>query len=263
MSAEGAPEAAATKTNLKAVLDLLAGHTVENKLLDAIPGAERLQAATPEDLLIFSFSGHGHADDHGNFFLLPEDIDAGSDKVIRKETLDQSVSSDKLAEWLRDVDAGDLVMIVDACHSAASVEGDGFKPGPMGSRGLGQLAFDKGMRILAASQAADEALESDLLGQGLLSYALVKDGLELGKADFKPKDGAITLAEWLAYGAGRVPILYSDLLAKRLQVARNTKGGVPKLEPGAAPPRTSQEPAMFDFSRAKRDVMLVRPTFPP
>ena len=51
-------------------------------------------------------------------------------------------------------------MIVDACHSAASVDEAGFKPGPMGSRGLGQLAYDKGMRILAASQADDVALES-------------------------------------------------------------------------------------------------------
>ena len=54
---------------------------------------------------------------------------------------------------LRDVDAGDLVLIVDACHSAAAIEGTDFKPGPMGSRGLGQLSYDKGMRILTATQA--------------------------------------------------------------------------------------------------------------
>ena len=42
-----------------------------------------------------------------------------------------------------------MVMIIDACHSAGSVEHEGFKPGPMGSRGLGQLAYNKRMRILA------------------------------------------------------------------------------------------------------------------
>jgi hypothetical protein len=50
-------------------------------------------------------------------------------------------------------------MIIDARHSAASVEGSGFKPGPMGARGLGQLAYDKGMRILASTRADDLAWE--------------------------------------------------------------------------------------------------------
>ncbi len=67
--------------------------------------------------------------------------------------LARSVSSDELSLWLRDVDAGVLVLIVNACQSAAAVEGEGFKPGPMGRRGLGQLAYDKGMRVLAATQA--------------------------------------------------------------------------------------------------------------
>ena len=74
-----------------------------------------------------------------------------------------------------------MVMIVDACHSAAGVP-EGFKPGPMGDRGLGQLAYDKGMRILAATQANDVALESGQIGQGLLTYALVEDGLKKGLA---------------------------------------------------------------------------------
>jgi hypothetical protein len=46
-----------------------------------------------------------------------------------------------------------MVMILDACYSAASIESADFKPGPMGSRGLGQLAYDKRIRVLAASQA--------------------------------------------------------------------------------------------------------------
>ena len=58
------------------------------------------------------------------------------------------------------VDAGELAMVVDACHSAAAVQQPGFKPGPLGGRGLGQLAYDKGMRVLAASQADDVAVES-------------------------------------------------------------------------------------------------------
>jgi len=89
------------------------------------------------------------------------------------------ISSEELSLWLKDVDAGDMVMIVDACHAAAAVEGDEFKPGPMGSRGLGQLSYDKGMRILTATQAANVAIESGSLGHGLLTYALVKSSFHM------------------------------------------------------------------------------------
>jgi hypothetical protein len=74
------------------------------------------------------------------------------------------ISSDDLSRWLRDVDAGELDMIIDSCFSASAAETPTFKPGPMGSRGLGQLSYDKGMRILAATQANDVALESSKLG---------------------------------------------------------------------------------------------------
>jgi uncharacterized caspase-like protein len=130
-------------------------------------------------LVILAFSGHGYTDPQGRFYLLPSD--AGMDSTITDAKLPKFISSDELSQWLRDVDAGELVMIIDACHSAASVP-EAFKPGPMGDRGLGQLAYDKGMQILAATQADNVALESERLGQGLLTYALVQDGLKARKA---------------------------------------------------------------------------------
>ena len=49
-------------------------------------------------------------------------------------------------------------MIVDACHGVAA---EGFKPGPIGSRGLAPLAYGKGMHILAASKSNEEAMETE------------------------------------------------------------------------------------------------------
>lgn len=128
-----------------------------------------------------------------------------------------SISSEELSWWLRDVDAGEMVMIVDACHSSAAVAGQDFKPGPMGSRGLGQLSYDKGMRILTATQADNVAWESPTLKQGILMYALLHDGLEAKQADFKPKDKVILLSEWLMYGAARVPRLYEEVRVGAVQ----------------------------------------------
>ena len=103
-------------------------------------------------------------------------------------------------------------MILDACYSAANVEGGDFRPGPMGSHGLGQLAYDKRIRVLAASQATQPAGEAGQLGMGYLSYALAKNGLQRNQADWQPKDGLIWLREWLAYGVEQVPKLYVALL---------------------------------------------------
>lgn len=132
------------------------------------PVVDQLRKATPDDLVIVGFSGNGYANKQGRFYLLPSD--SGENDLAEHESknatiLRKFVSSDELSQWLKDVDAGELAMIIDACYSAASVP-KGFKPGPMGDRGLGQLAFDKHMRILAATQADNVALESEKFGQG-------------------------------------------------------------------------------------------------
>ncbi|GLI36868.1 hypothetical protein KI811_17810 [Geobacter hydrogenophilus] len=222
-----------------------------------------MSKATPEDLLLISFSGHGHVDDNGVFYTFSHDTGQGEGKTITPALLAHIVSSDELSRWLRYVDAGDMAMIVDACHSAATV-GDGFKPGPMGSRGLGQLAYDKGMRILAASQADDVALESDKLQQGLLTYALVHDGMDAFQADFKPQNKAITLSEWLAYGVNRVPTLYEEIKTGTLSSfgrGEASRGTVIQLgnrkQSSPAKKNPYQTPALFDFTRkARGDISL-------
>lgn len=283
-------EASATRANFKAALDLLAGKAVDAAMLKGIPNAGELKPATPEDLVIISFSSHGYADERGAFYLLPYDTGEGAQM---KDVLARSISSDELSSWLADVDAGELALIVDACHSAASVQGPGFKPGPMGSRGLGQLSYDKGMRILTSTQADNVALETNLTEQGLLTFALTREGLESARADFSPPDGAITVAEWLAYGEERVPKLFdeigqrlAEMQAGRKDLAELSAGTQAKLvvfaplaEVAAASnlgatrggddskrrelgvvafAAKTQRPSLFDFARKRRDVVLSR-----
>ena len=265
-------ETGATKKNFKAVLDLLAGRKVDEEVLRGIPNASQLKRATPEDLVIISFSSHGYADERGRFFLFASDT--GRSGGMR-DALPRAISSDELGAWLRDVDAGELILVVDACHSAASVQGEGFKPGPMGSRGLGQLSYDKGMRILTSTQADDVALESGLIEQGLLTYALTRDGLEAARADFRPRDARITVAEWLAYGVERVPALHAEVERKLAEMKAAAAARPAALDgdgqaravlfPGgerglkvrvSGQPARTQQPALFDFARRRRDAVL-------
>ena len=216
----------ATRGDLLAVLDVLGGQDADVERLRAIPGADSLAKATPDDLVYLAISGHGLSGDNGLFHLFLSDIGEGSGRVVDEALLEHTLDSDLLASHLRPVDAGDFVMVIDACNAAASVEGGGFKPGPMGSRGLGQLAYDKAMRVLAASQAEAVALESGDLRHGLLTYAMLREGLAGGAADRAPEDRWIELGEVLAYGVERVPLLYEATQGWQLRCARARPNGV-------------------------------------
>jgi hypothetical protein len=253
----------ALKENIRLVFDKLAGRDVDLQSLAEIPDVKLLQKAEPEDLLIVAFSGHGYTDHVGRFYLIPSNTRDIGKPPFGPTVLSRFISSDELSEWCRDIDAGELVLIVDACHSAATVDAPGFKPGPMGSRGMGQLAYEKGMRILAASQADDVALEVEDLKQGLLTYALVHDGMQARQADLPPADALITLDEWLRYGALRVPLLYQEVKAGRVQSFAGVKDPTldVALSPGASVRKNAfQQPKLFDFKRNRDPVLLVELT---
>ncbi|HEY2466918.1 MAG TPA: caspase family protein [Terracidiphilus sp.] len=205
-------------------------------------------AATPDDVFFMSFSGHGYSNQKGEFYILPSDV-RGSCVGVDEAMLKGAISAEELTEWLRPIDAGQMTLILDSCNSASSVESNNFKPGPMGSSGLGQLAYDKRMRILAASQPNQAARESDTLHQGLLSYALVQLGLAEGLADWNPKDNQILVGEWLSYAADAVP---KFLQSGAIKAAR---GLTPIGEPEHQVP-SAQTPAIFDF--AKQDTFVLQ-----
>ncbi|MBY3297649.1 hypothetical protein HFO10_17140 [Rhizobium laguerreae] len=235
----------ARKADIRDVLALLAGQGEDNRdrLRKALgPVVDKLSKVTPDDLVVLAFSGHGYTE-QGSFFILPSD---SGDDLTHHEAM---ISSEELTAWLRNVDAGEMVMIIDACHSAAGVP-EGFKPGPMGDRGLGQLAYDKRMRILAATQADDVAIESGALGQGLLTYALVKEGLSAntdGKlAADGDKDGAVSMKEWLTHAQDRVPSLYQDLLSGKVKITKDSNPNPDLLQDTE---RHAQTPVLFDFGK--------------
>lgn len=254
----------ANKKQIEAVLKTLAGQAVDHGALTGIDSANDLRRVNPEDLLIIVVSTHG-LNEGGSFYFLPADIGAEFSPTrtpnpdVKAAMLARAVSNDELAQWLRGVDAVDQVMIIDACRSAASVQSAEFKPGPMGSRGLGQLAYDKGMRILAATQVEQDAVDgTDVTQMGLLVYALIAEGLRAGKADNAPADGRIMLSEWLNYANQRVPGVFQDIQDGTI---KGTKGEVehspdPKLN--AARRASLQQPSLFDFARG-RDLTLGAP----
>jgi uncharacterized caspase-like protein len=247
----------ATRAKIAAVLESLAGNDTSRGLLAGVGGTEKLERASPDDIVILSFSGHGYTAPGGEFYLLAADSEAGV--PVTPQRLEAFISSVMLSEWLAPIDAGQIALIIDACHSAASFNHPGFKPGPMGDQGLGQLAYDKGIRILAATQADDVAIETGGLQQGLLTYALIQRGLGLDHgAPLADTDGngEITLVEWLQYGEISTPNLYREARAGKVKLVR--RDSVPDPQFIDAITEQAQTPALFDYYRGSEPSAILR-----
>ncbi len=201
--------------------------TVVDSITDAqatragiLAALDRLAKAGPEDTVVVFFAGHGLA--HGDrFYLVPHDLGFTGRRAALRESevervLRSSVSDQDLERAFERIDAGNLLLVVDACDSGKALETSDPRFGPTNSRGLAQLAYEKGMYVLAGSQAYQAALEAGSLGHGYLTYALVEEGLKTAAADTSPADGEVLVGEWLDYAVDRVP----DMQRTRLSEAR-------------------------------------------
>jgi WD40 repeat protein/uncharacterized caspase-like protein len=197
----------ATKANILSALQRLAGAPGPPSL-KASP-LDQLKRAQPEDTVIIYFAGHGTAQAQ-RFYLIPHDLGYAGDRTKLNEQglqtiLQHSVADVELEEAVEGLDAGHLLLIIDACNSGQALEAEEKRRGPMNSKGLAQLAYEKGMYILTAAQSYQAALEAAQLGHGLLTYALVEEGLKTPVADSEPKDGVLSAREWLDFATERVP----------------------------------------------------------
>jgi uncharacterized caspase-like protein len=202
----------ATKANFLSALKRLAGAS-EPPTLKAGP-LDRLKRAEPEDAVIIYFAGHGTAQGQ-RFYLLPHDLGYNGDRAELTEDglktiLSHSISDLELEDSVEGLAAGSLLMVIDACNSGQALEAEEKRRGPMNSKGLAQLAYEKGMYILTAAQSYQAALEAAQLGHGLLTYALVEEGLKTAAADNEPKDGIVSAREWLDFATERVPLMQEE-----------------------------------------------------
>jgi WD40 repeat protein/uncharacterized caspase-like protein len=236
----------ATKSNILTALRRLAGNPGPPSLkagpLDALRRVE------PEDTVIVYFAGHGTAQQQ-RFYLIPHDLGYAGDRTKLDEKglktiLEHGISDLELEDAVEGVDAGHFLMVIDACNSGQALEAEEKRRGPMNSKGLAQLAYEKGIYILTAAQSFQAALEAAQLGHGLLTYALVEEGLKTAKADSEPRDGVVNAREWLDYATDRVPQMQEEKMQQGrgigLEIAFTE--GEQKTEPEK---RSVQRPRVF------------------
>jgi uncharacterized caspase-like protein len=184
----------------------------------------KIKPIQPEDALMIYYAGHGTSNGQ-RFYLLPHNF-TGANGV---KSLDkQGVSDIELNEALEKLDAGRLLMAIDACQSGQALGAQNEGRGPMNSKGLAQLAYDKGMLILTAAQSQQAALEAvNINGKeikhGLLTYALLQ-GLTDRRAD---KDGNEQLweREWLDFAVEKVPQMQLEAMKQRhVEIEKKGRG---------------------------------------
>lgn len=215
----------ATKQNLLFALQRL-GDSNNEPPSEGVPAIiTQLQPAQPEDEVFIFFAGHGIALGP-RFYLIPHDMGyMGKRDQMTTEALQtilgRSISDLELEQVIEKIDARNLVLVIDACNSGQVLESEEKRRGPMNSKGLAQVAYEKGIFVLSAAQGYQAALEKTELGHGLLTYALVEEGLKTAAADRDPKDGKVAAKEWLDYATVRVPELQSSTQTQGDRVGRS------------------------------------------
>jgi hypothetical protein len=205
------------RVNAKSLLDAQA---TKQNILGALK--ELARQAQPEDTLLLFFAGHGLANEP-RFYLIPHDLGYAGPRAADaiepeiEKIFARGISDEELEQALESLDAGRVLLVIDACNSGQALEAEEKRRGPMNSRGLAQLAYEKGMYILTAAQSYQAALEAAQFGHGLLTFALVEEGLKAGRADSQPADGQIISREWFNFATARVP----QLQLEKMKQSRN------------------------------------------
>lgn len=249
----------ATKANILGALRRLAGASEPPTLKAGV--LDRLKRAEPEDAVIIYFAGHGTAQQQ-RFYLLPHDLgytgERGAlDENGLKTILAHSISDSELEDAVEGLAAGSLLMVIDACNSGQALETEEKRRGPMNSKGLAQLAYEKGMYILTAAQSYQAALEAAQFGHGLLTYALVEEGLKTTAADSQPQDGIVSAREWLDFATERVPQMQEEKMKEKrglgLEIAF-TEGEQKIADPEK---RSLQRPRVFYRREMETDPLVI------
>ncbi len=155
--------------------------------------------ASPKDVFIFYYAGHGVMNDKKEFYLVPQDVTQlyGSDASLAQKGL----SANQLQLFSKDIKAQKQLFILDACQSAAALEQVVAARGAAEEKAIAQLARATGTYWLTASGSEQFASEFTQLGHGAFTYVLLQ--AISGKAD--TGDKKITVKEIDSYLQEQVP----------------------------------------------------------
>jgi len=163
--------------------------------------------ATPNDVCIFFYAGHGFRDEKDRFYFVP--IDGKTDKTY------SCFSANDFKTMAEDI-RGKIIVFTDACYSAALMEGN---RSAATDHFIEQLRRTRdGVFLIASSSADTKSKEDDAWGNGAFTKALVE---AINGAAYKENSEGLTLMDLQLYLDKRVGDLTNH---KQVPVAINPNG---------------------------------------
>ncbi len=211
------PDVDAFATSFVEGSDTLFSEVFVHKLFDAEATRAAIETkmkeiasqATPEDVFVFVFAGHGVMSEGSEgispeFHLVLHDVTQmyGDDEALAKQALSGSV----LEELTAAIPARKQLMVLDSCQSGGLVDTFALR-GVAEEKAIAQLSRATGMHVLASTRTEQFATETKELGHGLFTYALLE---ALGGKGDGNGDGRITVKEVEAFLNTRVPELSEE-----------------------------------------------------
>src|SRR4029434_3014006 len=114
-----------------------------------------------------------------------------------------------------------------------------------------------------AAQSYQAALEAAQLGHGLLTYALVEEGLKTSAADHEPKDGVVNAREWLDFATERVPQMQEEKMKQSRSLGLNISFAESEQEIADPDKRSVQRPRVFYRREMEANPLVVAKTGAP
>jgi uncharacterized caspase-like protein len=166
--------------------------------------------AGKDDVVLVYFAGHGKLDKSGNLCLAAQDtrIDRIVSSSIRPEIVRSIVEQSPCKHG---------IFIIDSCYSGAA--GQSSRSAEAVTQSLEKIS-GQGTITISASQAFEEAVERDDIGQGIFTHFLVK-GLEEEEIDYD-RDGFISVDELYEYVQKHV---IDETKGKQVPAKRGTVDG--------------------------------------
>lgn len=168
------------------------------------------KAARANDVFLIFLSGHGDMFGTGSeaeFYYLTKDLP--SKDLASKSTREEgTISTTELTKWIKNIAARKQVMIFDACHSGGFIKGLGKGKSLTATqqRALDEMKDRTGMWVLAGSADGKESFENYALGQGILTYSLLK-GIKGAAHRTDDEEPIVDVQVLLSYASNEVPKL--------------------------------------------------------
>ena len=169
------------------------------------------------DVLAIYFAGHGISIE-GEWYFLPHETKLQPDMKYFTQV---GISASELSAIFVDSKIQQILLMVDACYSGASV--DSFRRLQNSQRHFSRdMSKSVGITVVTATRKDQEAAELSELGHGLFTYVLSK-GMS-GEADWWPKNNEVSAHELAKFSTDTIPLFSKKFLGSAQEPTAFTMG---------------------------------------